>query len=231
MMESMVRVSGSMPEGWWSAKVPWRLMTASCPPGTCGSAVSVPSAGGVLAGLLGWGLAAGSDGRMQRQVEQEDIVDGGAAFDGVGGVLVGVLRDEAGEQCVGAGGRLGGQRDVAIDEGDGAVGVVGQGQVDGLAGGGDGRGERRLVAVAGEFFAGLLASVQQEQRHQQDGAGEDPEENALVAGIIAPLPPGRPASEMRRLRGLRLRAAMALGPGCAPAHRGRRGRARFGARW
>ena len=32
----MVSVSGSMPEGWWSAKLPCRFTTASLPPGMRG---------------------------------------------------------------------------------------------------------------------------------------------------------------------------------------------------
>ena len=136
---------------------------------------------GFLVGLPGRGLA-GGDGRLQGKVEQEDVVDGGAAFEGVGGVLVGVLGDEACEEGVGAGGRFFGQCNVAVLEGDGAVGVVGHGEVDRLAGSGDGRGKGCFIAMAGQLFAGLLASVQEEERHEQTSEGKNPEENALVAG-------------------------------------------------
>jgi len=173
-MESMVRVSGSMPEGWWSVEVDdgelaaWDVRSGS------------EVAGG--GGRLGWRLGSGGDGRLEGKVEEEDVVDGRAAFEGVGGVLEGVLGYETSEESAGAGCGLFRQRDIAVDEGDGAVAVVGHGEADGFAGGRDGRCERGLILVAGELFPGLLASAEQDEGHEQTGDGEDPEEDALVAG-------------------------------------------------
>ena len=112
-------------------------------------------------------LAAGRDRRAQRQVEQKYIVHRRAALQRMGGAFVGVLGDQPRQQGARAGRRLRRQRDLAIHQCDGAGGVVGQRQVDRLAGRGHGRGQRRLIAMPGQLFARLLAAAQQHQRHQQ----------------------------------------------------------------
>ena len=66
------------------------------------------------------------------QREEEDVVDGGAGLEGVGGAGEGVLGDEVVEEGAGAGGGLGGERDLAVVGGDGAVGVVGEVEGDGF---------------------------------------------------------------------------------------------------
>ena len=106
---------------------------------------------GFLVGLPGRGLA-GGDGRLQGKVEQEDVVDGGAAFEGVGGVLWEYsARRRARRARARAVGSCG-QGDVAVGEGDGAVGVVGEVEGGRLAGGGDGGGEGCVIAMAGELL-------------------------------------------------------------------------------
>ncbi len=141
-------------------------------------------AGGVV---VGEGAAEVDDGLV---VEEEDVVDGGAGLEGVGGGGEGVLGDEVVEEDAGADAGVLGEGDLGAGGGDGAVGVAGEVEGDVFGAGGGGRGDRGGVVEGGEALVGLLAAVEKEGRHEGDAADEDPEEDALVAGIIGGLLPG-----------------------------------------
>ena len=126
------------------------------------------------AGEVGW---VGGGG-----VEEEDVLDGGAALQGMGGVGKGVLGEEVVEEDAGAGGGLLREGDGALGGGDGAFGVVGEVEGDVLGGGGGGCGDGVGVDEGGDALVRLLAAAQEEESHQQAADGEDPEEDALVAG-------------------------------------------------
>ena len=114
--------------------------------------------------------------------EEEDVVDGGAALEGVGGVGEGVRGEEVLEESAGAEGGLLREGERFGGGGDGGVGVVGEVEGDVFGAGGGGGGDGRGVVERGEALVGLLAAAEEEGRHEEDAADEDPEENALVAG-------------------------------------------------
>ena len=139
---------------------------------------------GELAGVGGVGLGGGGDG------DEEDVVDGGAAVERVGGAGEGVGGEEVVEQDAGADGGVLREGELLLGGGDGGVGVVGEVEGDVFGAGGDGGGDGGVVVVGGEALVGLLAAVEEEGGHEEDGGGEGPEEDALVAGDHRAAPAG-----------------------------------------
>jgi hypothetical protein len=83
-----------------------------------------------------------------------------------------------------------------------------EGDVFGAGGGGSGYGSG--VVECGEAAVGLLATAEEEGRHEKDAAGEAPKENALIAGDHF----AAPAAAMVWLRHEATAAAMALAMFC-----------------
>ncbi len=100
----------------------------------------------------------------------------------MGGFGEGVLGEEAVEEDAGAGGGFLREGDGALGGGDGAFAVVGEVEGDVLGDGGGGRGDGVGVDGGGDALVRLMAAADEEEDHEQTAAGEDPEENALVAG-------------------------------------------------
>src|SRR5712691_7255109 len=97
-------------------------------------------------------------------VEEEDVVDGWAALEGMGG---------------------GGA--------DGGVGVAGEVEGDVFGAGGGGGGDGGGVVECGEALVGLLAAAEEEGGHEEDAGAEAPKEDALVAGDHCGAPAARRA--------------------------------------
>src|SRR5437773_7887736 len=114
--------------------------------------------------------------------EEEDFVDGRAALEGMCRVGERVSGEEMLEECAGAGGGLLRESEGFGGGGDGGVGVAGEVEGDVFGAGGGGGGDGSGVVERGKAFVGLLTAVEEEGRHEEDAAGEAPEEDALVAG-------------------------------------------------
>ena len=100
----------------------------------------------------------------------------------MGGAGKGVEDEQLLEQGAGAGGGLDRKGERARVDRDGAVGVGGKIEVDGLVAGGDGGGDGGLILWGGEALLSLTAAVEEEGKREQDAGGKGPEEVALVAG-------------------------------------------------
>ena len=142
--------------------------------GVCGEE-SFQMVGGNGEGGLEGGFAGG-------QGEEEEVVDGLAAGQGVGRAGLGVLVYQVFQEEPGVEGGFLGKGELPLGGSDGAIGVVGEGEGDGLGGGWAGGGEGGFVFVAGEALVSLGAAAQKKEEHDQATSGESPEEDALVAG-------------------------------------------------
>src|ERR1700731_2915732 len=100
----------------------------------------------------------------------------------MGGVGQSVGGEEMLEESAGAEGGVLGKGERFGGWGNGGVGVSGEVEGDVFGAGGGGGGDGCGVVERGETAVGLLAAVQEEGRHEEDAAGEAPEEDALVAG-------------------------------------------------
>jgi hypothetical protein len=115
-------------------------------------------------------------------VEKEDVVDRGAALEGMAGVGKSIEGEEMFEESAGADGGFFGEGELLVGWGDGGVGVVGEVEGDVFSAGGGGGGDGSSVVEGCEAFVGLLAAVEEEGAHEEDAADEAPEEDALVTG-------------------------------------------------
>jgi hypothetical protein len=142
------------------------------------------------AGFSPGGAASLEGGEGLGRVEEEDIVYGWAALQGVRGGGKGVVGEKMFEQGAGAEGGFLREGDLLGRGGDGGVGVVGEVEGDVLGAGGGGGGDGGGVVEGGEPLVGLLAAVQEEGGHEEDAAEQAPEEDALVAGDHRAAPAG-----------------------------------------
>src|SRR5258708_5075796 len=147
-------------------------------------------------------------------VEEEDVVDGWAALEGMGGVGESVGGEEVLEEGAGAEGGLLGEGEGFGGGADGGVGVAGEVEGDVFGAGGGGGGDGGGVVEGGEALVGLLAAAEEEGGHEEDAAGEAPKEDALVAGDHFGAPVWAPAARRARLRQGPMAATMALAMFC-----------------
>jgi hypothetical protein len=113
--------------------------------------------------------------------QKEDVVDGRAALNRVGGAGKSVLGEQVFEQGARAKAGFLGESDLGGGGCNGCVGVRGEVEGDLFGGGAGWSGDGRGVVESNETLVCLLATAKQEASHEQDAADEAPEEDALVA--------------------------------------------------